>query len=205
MVHWDANSPRLLENLRRLGRRVTSEARDRAPLNSEKIRGWQREIMAGLQAPDGEPFGVFRGEPGLTDWEAEIGGFYGTPTVQVAAALRTFDEYLSRRLRRLDFALPDATSEPTAREYDEIVELCAWAHGEWVRIHPFPNGNGRTARLLVNSIAQRYGLPAFMQLRPRPGVEYERVAAQAMMSNWQAAIPLFRKLLVAALAPSKKR
>lgn len=30
------------------------------------------------------------------------------------------------------------------------IELAAWTHGEFVRIHPFQDGNGRTARLIMN-------------------------------------------------------
>ncbi len=30
------------------------------------------------------------------------------------------------------------------------IELAAWTHAEFVRIHPFPDGNGRTARLIMN-------------------------------------------------------
>ena len=31
-----------------------------------------------------------------------------------------------------------------------LIELAAWTHGEFVRIHPFPDGNGRTSRLIMN-------------------------------------------------------
>ena len=30
------------------------------------------------------------------------------------------------------------------------IELAAWTHAEFVRIHPFVDGNGRTARLIMN-------------------------------------------------------
>lgn len=37
------------------------------------------------------------------------------------------------------------------------VALAAWAHCEFVRIHPFQNGNGRIARLLLNALLVRGG------------------------------------------------
>jgi Fic family protein len=30
------------------------------------------------------------------------------------------------------------------------IELAAWTHAEFVRIHPFQDGNGRTSRLIMN-------------------------------------------------------
>lgn len=32
----------------------------------------------------------------------------------------------------------------------DIIELAAWTHAEFVRIHPFADGNGRTSRLIMN-------------------------------------------------------
>lgn len=31
-----------------------------------------------------------------------------------------------------------------------LIELAAWTHAEFVRIHPFTDGNGRTSRLIMN-------------------------------------------------------
>lgn len=44
------------------------------------------------------------------------------------------------------------------KEYDELrkklhaLELAAWVHWKLVRIHPFQDGNGRTARILMNYV-----------------------------------------------------
>jgi Fic family protein len=69
---------------------------------------------------------------------------------------------------------------------------CAQAHGEWARIHPFANGNGRIARLWANWCAVRYGLPAFVRLRPRPeGDRYARAAGDSMAGDHRATVSLF--------------
>jgi len=39
------------------------------------------------------------------------------------------------------------------------MELAAWIHAEFVRIHPFPDGNGRTSRLLMNYQLMANGFP----------------------------------------------
>lgn len=40
---------------------------------------------------------------------------------------------------------------------EAVLGLAAWAHYELVRIHPFADGNGRTARLLTDLILKRFG------------------------------------------------
>ena len=37
------------------------------------------------------------------------------------------------------------------------IELAAWTHAEFVRIHPFQDGNGRTSRLIMNYQLMSYG------------------------------------------------
>ena len=201
MADWDANSPELHRNLQELGQRVAADAAARQPLSSVTIKIWQASIMRGLEPTDGEPFGAYRGEAGLEDYDVEVGGLPGAPAERVAAELAVFDRILAAQLDEMDRTVrrqhlhEDATGDTVTA----VIILCAWAHGEWLRIHPFPNGNGRTARILVNSIALRYGLPALMRVRPRPGAAYAWVAHQAMEGNWTAAIPLFVQLYEAAL------
>jgi Fic family protein len=92
-----------------------------------------------------------------------------------------------------------AGQDPDADQLAAIVDLCAWAHAEWIRIHPFANGNGRTARLWANCIAMRYGLPPFIRLRPRPNDGYAAAGAKAMQGNWEQTAAEFRRLLFAFL------
>lgn len=40
------------------------------------------------------------------------------------------------------------------------IELAAWTHAEFVRIHPFRDGNGRTSRLIMNYQLMASGFPA---------------------------------------------
>jgi hypothetical protein len=81
-----------------------------------------------------------------------------------------------------------------------IVRLCAYAHAEWIRIHPFANGNGRTARILANWLAVRYGLPPFVRIKPRPDdLIFAGAAALAMRGEHDATEALCTSLLGQAL------
>lgn len=89
---------------------------------------------------------------------------------------------------------------PIGKELDTdstmaVINLCAWAHAEWVRIHPFANGNGRTARLWANSLAMRYGLPPFVRLRSRPDGGYGSAGEKAMRGDWQPTVRVFLQML----------
>ena len=39
------------------------------------------------------------------------------------------------------------------------IELAAWTHAEFVKIHPFVDGNGRTGRLILNLFLMQNGYP----------------------------------------------
>lgn len=41
-----------------------------------------------------------------------------------------------------------------------LIEFAAWTHAEFVRIHPFPDSNGRTSRLIMNYQLLANGFPA---------------------------------------------
>ncbi|HEY3769027.1 MAG TPA: Fic family protein [Candidatus Angelobacter sp.] len=105
-----------------------------------------------------------------------------------------FEDTLQKAVASLDEML--VPGKPlTADQLGAVIDLCAWVHSEWVRIHPFANGNGRTARLWANSIALRYGLPPFVRLRPRPDGGYGAAGAAAMQGDWEPTAKVFHKML----------
>ena len=201
MPDWDADSPLLRQNLGN----ILEEIADRADLREiptvELARFWQRRTMQGL---DAEPryVGAFRGEPGLEKTGVRIGSYLGTPARQVAGELKKFEQTLQAMTRQLDRALP-VGKKLNAEQLDMVINVCAWAHAEWVRIHPFANGNGRTARLWANFIAMRYGLPPFVTLRPRPADGYADAGAKAMQGDWRPTAEVFEKLLDRFLTDSE--
>ena len=58
------------------------------------------------------------------------------------------------------------------------IELAALFHYRYIRIHPFEDGNGRIARLMVNYILSRHGLPMIV-VRSRKKQEYLEALHQA--------------------------
>ena len=167
MPDWDADSRRLHANLISVLSGIRDHARARAPVSVELARGWHEDIMDGLQVPELRFVGAFRGEAGLEDVGVGIGEHDGTAPGQVSAELQEFENHLVRAIEYLDGLIP-AGQGPDANTLQAVLDVCAFAHAEWIRIHPFANGNGRTGRLWANLVAMRYGLPPFVRLRPRP-------------------------------------
>jgi hypothetical protein len=198
MADWDNDSPQLRSNLAKVIGRVRDEALRREPLTIEVARGWQLDIMEGLVPPYLKLVGRFRGEAGLEGYNVKVGELPGARASDVSAELAEFDRKLRRAIAELD-PMIEPDQDLTADHLAAILTLTAWAHSEWVRIHPFANGNGRTARLWVNSIAMRYGLPPFLRLRPRPGGGYGRACAAAMQGDWRPTVALFRQMYIDSL------
>jgi hypothetical protein len=191
---WDEDSPQLRENLARVLEEIVRASEQRETPTLEAARRWQTLVMEGLDVPDSRFVGAFRGEPGLENVQIIVGANYGVDSATVAEELARFEAMLQKLVAELDALLPIG-QEPDADQLAAIVDLCAWVHAEWVRIHPFANGNGRTARLWANSLAMRYGLPPFIRLRPRPNAAYGDAGAKAMQGDWKPMAVVFRRLL----------
>ena len=194
MPNWDEDSPQLRENLARVLEEIVQAAEQRETPTLEAARRWQIIVMQGLDVPDSRFVGAFRGEPGVENVQLRVRANYGVDSAKVAEELKRFEAKVQTLAAELDALLPIG-QEPDADQLAAIVDLCAWSHAEWARIHPFANGNGRTARLWANGLAMRYGLPPFIRLRPRPDAGYGDAGAKAMQGDWEPTAVAFRRLL----------
>lgn len=193
MTDWDDDTGQLRDNLRRVLRDARRDAHRRSAPSVEDARGWHNDILQGLVPPRPDYVGRFRGEPGLEVCEVAVGDDPGVAAEEVADELKRFEEKLQATVAALDELItPD--QDLSADDVAAVIDLCAWVHSEWVRIHPFANGNGRTARLWANIIAMRYGLPPFVRLRPRPDGGYAAAAGEAMAGRWKPTVRVFRDM-----------
>jgi hypothetical protein len=192
--NWDEDSPRLRENLAGILTEIIRDKDLRERPSRETARQWQSRFMKGLEIPDAHYAGAYRGEPGLERTGVRVGANYGVAASEVSEALKEFEEKLQEIVQELDRLLP-VGQDPNTDQLAAIIDLCGWAHAEWIRIHPFANGNGRTARLWANWLALRYGLPPFIRLRPRPDRGYGDAGAKAMQGDWRPTAFVFHELL----------
>lgn len=109
--------------------------------------------------------GRFRGPaPNYLPLNVSFGQHRGTPYEEVPDEL----ERLSSGIETLISQLDERQRAVSAKELlPDVMTAAAWTHCELVRIHPFPNGNGRVSRLAINYFCHRYGLLPISVDRPR--------------------------------------
>ena len=191
-IPWNDDPPgsdaRIIDNLKRIGGQVVGDAALRLPLTVAMAQDWHRETYRGIPLPVPYYAGGIRDSdptyPELFGYEVSVGTARGMPSTDVPAALARFEAGLRAVVARMDGVLPVGTQPSTVTDLYAILEIAAIAHGEWVRIHPLANGNGRIARLWVNWVVVRYGLPFFLALKPRPfDLVYAAAAAASMRGD----------------------
>ncbi len=196
-VEWNEDDPRdrpvIQNNLRRILRQILKEAPDRQTPTVALAQNWHREIYRNVELPVPYFAGEIRDSdskfPELFGYEVIIGNHYGAPSRDVPKELSNFEAAMQWAVGRLDPVVPAGVRVETTEQLHSVLTLCASSHGEWIRIHPFANGNGRTAPHWANWCAVRYGLPAFVRLRPRPeGLGYALAAARSMGGDHKAMI-----------------
>lgn len=171
---WDDEAPsaQAEANLRAIRANIIATSRtSRTAPSIEMVCDWHHQMLEGIAIPDDAYRGAFRGSahPALVDYEVTVGEYKTTRASDVAAEINTMILELQSRIAKLDKLDEECDpDELTADFVEAALGAAAWLHGEWVRIHPFVNGNGRTARMWVLWLCSRYGLPQLLQLRPRP-------------------------------------
>ena len=172
---WNDDQPgditRIAANTAALIATLKATAAARAVPDVTQVLGWHSAIYAGCAVPVAGYPGHLRGDvsvPELVGYEVRVGPKQGIWSVDVPAAVLTFMGQVNAAVATLDAALPVDVRPATVAELDAVIRLTAVVHGEWVRIHPFANGNGRTARLWAAWLAFRYNLPLFVEVKPRP-------------------------------------
>lgn len=218
---WDGDDPTHLAKIGASCASLVSDLAAAAPSRAvpslSDAASWHRRIYDGCTVPAAAYLGHFRGDPShpeLVGYEVGVGPDMpdglpekvGVWSADVEAALADFIAGVHAAFAVLDAALPVSDHPRTVDELQDVVMLTAEVHGEWVRIHPFANGNGRTARVWAALVALRYGLPVFVQLKPRPGdVAYLRAATASMgrppgfTGDHDEAVAVFAHLLSLAL------
>ena len=155
-------------------RMMTEEARlKEAPLTQNFIRTLHQTLLR-------EDYTVYRNLPGgvLTSYVIHAGEYKTRP-----------NSVITRYGDRFEYASPEETPSLMADLVDwynkaekegklSPVELAALFHYRYIRIHPFEDGNGRIARLMVNFILTRPDYPMIV-VRSRKKSEYLEALHQA--------------------------
>jgi len=193
-VAWNddplGSEAQIAANIRAVAARIYTDAPRRERPSIATAQDWHRAVYAGVSLPVPYYAGEVRDSdprfPELIDYEVQIGRLRGVPAARVPDELEVLQTRARSAVAGPDGAVSAGRVPVTPLELRSVLLLAANLHGEWVRIHPFANGNGRIARLWVIWVAARYGLPPFIALKPRPaGVPYA-AAALASMSGRHA-------------------
>lgn len=214
-----ADADRIVANCDNVLKQLRKNAPFRRTPDLDEACRWHEDIYAGCNVPNREYVGHFRGDtsyPDLVGYQVGIGALQpdglpenvGVAAASVADELQRFIVGFRAAVAQVDALIPDGHLATTEREIEAVAVLAAFTHGEWVRIHPFVNGNGRIARVWVAWIVLQYGLPVFLTLKPRPNDPiYARAGRDSMgrppdfQGDHTTAIKVFVHLLSQAVGP----
>ncbi len=206
-VPWNDDPPSsfalIAHNVALVAKDIAVQASTRVAPGIALAADWHRAIYRGVPPPVPYYAGEVRDSdpnfPELIGYDVTVGGLPGVAHTDVPAALVTFEAAVQSLCGTFDPIIPPSITPSTPAALAGVIRFAAFAHGEWVRIHPFANGNGRTARCWANFIALRYGLPAFVMIKPRPvDLLYGQAARASMLRNHGPTEALFAALLAAA-------
>jgi hypothetical protein len=196
--------PRIVGNIIDLWPAIEADAIARTAPSIAAALEWHRRIYDRVAVPHPDYVGHVRDSdpryPCLIDYELAVGTARGALARDVPGALDGFVRATTTVVAALDAAVMPGAIASSPPAVAAIVRLCAYVHGEWIRIHPLANGNGRTARVWANWIAVRYGLPPFVRIKPRPDdVLFAGAAEMSMRGDHRPTEAMFAAMLDDAL------
>ena len=127
----------------------------------------------------------------------QVAGLLGAPPGDVASRMSHFSALLAQQTWDVDgFVAAQKSAEAKLRA---AAQLAALAAGSVIQIHPFINGNGRTARLTADFFFNRYGfaMPFFISRPSARGVdaEYATASRDAMLGDFNSLYKYFIVLM----------
>ena len=136
------------------------------PLTQNFIRTLHKTLLR-------EDYIVYRGLPdgGQTSYVIHAGQYKTRPNSVITRYGDRFEYASPEETPSLMSDLVDWYNEAEQDAKLSPVELAALFHYRYIRIHPFEDGNGRIARLMVNYILSRHGYPMVV-VRSRKKNEY---------------------------------
>lgn len=91
-----------------------------------------------------------------------------------------------KKLKSVNGILHDArrNDDILIKEFEVVIRAAAWLHHTITFVHPFREGNGRTARLAANLILERYGLVGIsVKIEKENKNQYRQALAQIDSEN----------------------
>ena len=158
-------------------RMMTEEARVKeVPLTQNFIRTLHKTLLR-------EDYTVYHDLPGgvQTSYTVHAGTYKTRPNSVITRYGDRFEYASPEETASLMTDLVDWYNEAEQEGKLSPVELAALFHYRYIRIHPFEDGNGRIARLMVNFILSRHDYPMIV-VRSRKKSEYLEALHQADLS-----------------------
>lgn len=204
---WDpdlpANQSSIQTNYNALSVKVVDAGLAGDRPTDEAVRAWHKQSVRGVRLAEPAIAGGYRGEGPPTGQLATylngVNNVPGAPAAEVGVFVARFFAELDARLDDLDARR--AAGATLTDLYADVVRTAAWVHGQWVRIHPFADHNGSTARLLTINVGLLYGVHFKLPGKPRTDMpshglvlDYNLAAASQMQGNDQNMVLVLDRL-----------
>lgn len=152
---------------------VTEARESQQPLTQNFIRTLHRTLLR-------ENYTVYRNLPGgmTTSYTVHAGQYKTRPNSVITRYGDRFEYASPEETPALMTDLVDWYNKAESEGKFSPVELAILFHYRYIRIHPFEDGNGRIARMILNYILSRHGIPMIV-VRSRLKHEYLEALHQA--------------------------